>query len=171
MNARSLALPAQLADLRAQARERWRSLPSRERFALGLALLLIAVFVVWSITVRPAWRMLQEAPAQLDRLDAQLQQMQRLAAESKTLRGAVPVSAAQASLALNSATERLGGQARIAIQGERATLTFNSVPAEALRAWLGEARSAARVQVIEVRLARSAQGYSGSVVVVLGGGS
>ncbi|WP_372527529.1 type II secretion system protein GspM [Piscinibacter sp.] len=171
MNERSYALPPALAGLRAQARERWRAFAPRERLALGAAFVLIGGFIVWSIAVQPAARTLREAPAQLDRLDAQLQQMQRLAAESKTLRGAAPVSTAQAAAALKSATERLGDKGRILLQGDRATLTLNGVQADALRAWLSEARGAAHARAVDVQLARSAQGYSGTVVVSFGGGS
>jgi len=171
MNGPSFTLPPALARLRAQAGERWRAFAPRERLAIGAALALIGVYLVWAIAVQPAWRTLREAPAQLDRLDAQLQQMQRLAAESKTLRGAAPVPPGQAAVALKSATERLGEQGRIVLQGDRATLTLNGVQGEALRAWLSEARSAAHARALDVQLTRSAQGYAGSVVVSLGGGS
>ncbi|HJW12347.1 MAG TPA: type II secretion system protein GspM, partial [Albitalea sp.] len=103
-----------------QALERWRAFAPRERLALGAALILIGVFIVWSIAVQPALRTLREAPVQIDRLDIQLQQMQRLAAESKTLRGAAPVSPGQAAVALKSATERLGDKGRLLMQGDRA---------------------------------------------------
>ena len=170
MNGRMI-LPAPLASLRAQTREGWRAFAPRERAAMRLAFLLVGVFVVWSIAVQPAWRTLREAPAQLDQLDMQLQQMQRLAAEARTLRGAVPVSTAQAAAALKSATERLGDQGRITFQGDRATLIVNGAQGETLRAWLAEARSAAHVRPIDVQLTRSAQGYSGSVIVSFGAGS
>ena len=38
-----------------------------------------------------------------------------------------------------------------------------------LAAWLAEVRSAARARVVEATLTRGPQGYSGSVVVALGG--
>jgi general secretion pathway protein M len=169
MSPRGFALPPQLAGLRRQVRERWRAFAPRERAALATALVLIGVFIVWSIAVQPALRTAQQAPAQLDRLDAQLQQMQRLAAESKSLRGAVPVSPAQAAAVLQSATQQLGPQGRITIQGDRATLSVTGVQANVLRAWLSEARSAARARAVDVQLARSAQGYTGTIVVTLGG--
>jgi general secretion pathway protein M len=171
MNGSGFTVPPALASLRDQAVERWRAFAPRERLAIGAALALIGVYLVWAIAVQPAWRTLREAPAQLDRLDAQLQQMQRLAAESKTLRGTAPVSPGQAAVALKSATERLGEQGRIVMQGDRATLTLTGVQGDALRAWLSEARSAAHARALDVQLTRSTQGYAGSVVVSLGGGS
>lgn len=165
------ALPPPLAGLRAQARERWRALAPRERLALGAAFALVGIFVAWSVAVQPALRTLREAPARLDQLEAQLQQMQRLAAESKTLKGAAVVSPAQAAVTLKSATDRLGDKASLLMHGDRATLTVTGVQADALRAWLIEARSVAHARAIDVRLARSAQGYAGTVVVSYGGGS
>jgi general secretion pathway protein M len=111
---------------------------------------------------------LRAAPAQLDQLESQLQGMQRLAAEAQELRAAAPVSTAQAAEALQSATTRLGGTAKIALQGERATLTLTGTPPEALRNWLIEARSAARARPIEAQLMQAPSGYSGSLIVSLG---
>ncbi|HJV96458.1 MAG TPA: type II secretion system protein M, partial [Albitalea sp.] len=66
---------------------------------------------------------------------------------------------------------RLGDKGRLLMQGDRATLTLTGVQADALRAWLSEARSAAHARAVDVQLSRSAQGYSGTVVVSLGGTS
>jgi general secretion pathway protein M len=162
-------VPAPLAALGTEAKSRWRSLQMRERIGIALAIGAVVLWLLWLIAVAPAWRTLRDAPAQIDALDAQLQNMQRLAAESRDLRGAAPVSAGQSVLALNSATERLGPAARIAMQGDRATLTLNGVSAERLRSWLAEARSGARARPIDVQLTRSPQGYAGTVIVILAG--
>jgi general secretion pathway protein M len=171
MSTKTLALPPQLAGLRAQAQTFWRARAPRERLILGTAMLVIGVAIVWLIAVQPALRSVREAPAQLDQLDMQLQQMQRLALESKTLRDPVQIPPGQAASALKAATERLGDAARLAIQGDRATLTVTGVPGTALRAWLGEARSAAHARAIDVQLLRNPQGYAGSVIVSFGAGS
>jgi general secretion pathway protein M len=121
--------------------------------------------------VQPAWRTLREAPAQLDRLEAQLQQLQRLAAESQSLKGAAPVTSAQAGLALKAASDRLGDKGRLTLLGDRATLTVNGIDTESLRGWLQEARGAARVRPVEAQLTRGASGYNGTIVVTLGGGN
>jgi general secretion pathway protein M len=170
MNARKLALPPSLAQWGERTRTWWRSRAPRERLALALTGAVLAVFLVWLIFIQPAWRVLRETPARLDALDAQLQQMQRLAAESQGLRGVAAVSPAQAAAALKAATDRLGDKGRLSMQGERASLTLNGVPPEALRAWLLEARSAARIRPSEAQLTRGAQGYSGTIVVMLASG-
>lgn len=157
----------------AQARQRgaawWSRLALRERRLLGAMLAVVGSAVIWLVLIQPAWRTVRAAPATLDQLDAQLQQTQRVAAESLTYSSATPVSVAQASLALQAATEQLGEQARVVMQGDRATLTLTGVDSEDLQGWLTEARSAARARPIEAQLTRSPQGYSGTLVVQLAG--
>ena len=156
-----------LASLREQAGAWWLARTPRERQAVATVAIVLGLFVGWSLLVQPALRIVRAAPAQLDVLEAQYQQMHRVAAESVALRGAARVSPAQAALALKSATDRLGDKGKITQQGDRATLTLNGVSPEALRAWLNEARSAARARPVEAQLVRATAGYSGSLVVNL----
>jgi general secretion pathway protein M len=72
---------------------------------------------------------------------------------------------------LRAATERLGGKGKIAIQGDRATLSFTAVPFAGLRTWLGEARSGARARPVEAQLLKASGGYSGSISLTLPGAS
>ena len=76
------------ASLREQALVWWRARSLRERQSLGLVGVVLIGFFVWSALVAPALQTVREAPAQLDALDAQYQQMQRVVAESASLRGA-----------------------------------------------------------------------------------
>ena len=132
----------------------------------------IGLFIVWSLFVQPAWRTAREAPAQLDALEAQLQQMQRVAAESRGLRSTAPVGSAQAGIALKAASDRLGDKARLNLQNDRAILTLTGgVTPEALRAWLSEARAGARARPIEAQLQRGPNGYTGTLTVSFGGAS
>lgn len=169
MNA--LATHAGLAQARQQARDYWRARAPRERRLLIGGGIALAVLLVWWIAIQPAWNTLRETPAQLDALESQLQQLQRLAAESQSLRGTAPVGTAQAGLALKAATDRLGDKARLTLLGDRATLTLNGIGTEALRGWLLEARSAARVRPVDAQLTRGAQGYSGTITVAFATGS
>ena len=166
-----MALPDSpaLTAARSQLAARWHALAPRERRVLGIGLALLAVAFVWWIAVQPAWRVLSDTPAQIDKLDAQLQQMQRLAAESKELRGAPAVTPEQSGAALKAATDRLGDRGRLMLQGDRATLTLMGVDSARLRSWLAEARSGARARPIEAQLSRGPQGYQGTLVVALGG--
>ena len=162
-----LALPAGLAAARDQWRMRWNRLARRERRLVTTALTVIGAVLLWMLAVQPALRTLRDTPVQLDAVELQLQQMQRQAAESRELRKLPTVKPAQAEAALRGATERLGANARITLQGDRATLTLSGVPGEALAAWLGEVRSAARARPDEVKLSRGPNGYSGSVLLSL----
>ena len=172
MNATSAAPPASATSgLGAQADQFWRSRAPRERLAMLAMSAALALLAVWLVAVQPAWRTLRDAPAQLDVLDEQLHRMQLTATEVRMLRGASPVSPAQAATALRAATERLGDRAKLSVQGDRATLTLSGVSSEDLRAWLNEARSAARARPVEGQLLRAAQGYNGTLALTLGGTS
>jgi len=162
-------LSARGGSLRQQAEGWWRGRTPRERQAVIVIVLVLVLFAVWSLFVQPALRTTREAPLQLDRLDAQYQQMQRVATEATALRGASRVSPTQAAAALKAATDRLGSSAKLALQGDRATLTLNGVNAEALRAWLNEARSGARARPTDAQLTRGASGYSGTIGLTIGG--
>ena len=59
-------------------RARWQALGARERRGLAVAAWVLGLFLLWALAIAPAWRTVRAAPAQLDRLDAQLQQMQHL---------------------------------------------------------------------------------------------
>ncbi|MDP2005901.1 MAG: type II secretion system protein GspM [Rubrivivax sp.] len=160
---------ARLAAAWAPLQTRWRALPGRERRLVSLALAVLAVGALWLAAMQPALQTLRTAPAALDAAEAQLQAMQRLAAEAGELRATPPVNAEQANAALQAATTRLGEQARLSLQGDRAVLTLNGVGTGALRDWLAEARSGARARPVEASLMRGAQGYSGTLVLAIGG--
>jgi len=167
----SPSLPPALNDARQQAGRFWQSRAPRERQLIVVMAVAVGTLLVWLTLLQPALRTLREAPIDLDRLDQQMQQMQLAAGEMQTLRAASPVPAEQAATALRAATAQLGERAKLAIQGDRATLTFTGVPADALRAFLGEARSAARARPMEAQLVKAATGYSGSLTLSLGGAS
>ena len=167
----SATLPPALTDARQQAGRFWQARAPRERQLIVVMSIAVGALIVWLTLIQPALRTLHEAPIDLDRLDQQMQQMQLAAGEMQTLRAASPVPSEQAATALRAATAQLGEKAKLAIQGDRATLSFTGIPAEALRAWLGEARSAARARPMEAQLVKAATGYSGSITVSLGGAS
>jgi general secretion pathway protein M len=161
------SLPEPLVRARAQARERWAALPAQQRLLASVAIGVLVFALVWSIAVQPALNTLRTAPADIARLDAELQQMQRFAAETRELRAAPPVSGPQSVAALRAASERLGGAARLTLVGDRATLTLTAVEASAITTWLTEVRAGARARVIEAQLSRSGTGYTGSIVLAV----
>jgi general secretion pathway protein M len=160
---------AALGALRTRASAWWRSLAVREQRWLLVATAVLGLALLWWLAVQPAWRTVARAPAERALLDAQWQAMRALATEAEALRAAPPVNAEQAATALRAATARLGDKGRLALQGDRAVLTLTGVSAQPLTAWLAEARSGARAQPLEAKLAQAAQGYSGTLVLAVGG--
>jgi general secretion pathway protein M len=149
---------------------RWQALGVRERSALQIAGVIFLAMLIWTIGIRPAWRTLTQAPVQLETLELQLQDMQRLAEEARELREAPTVPAAQAAEALQAASSHLGSGVKLSISGDRATLTFDGLNTEQLQGWLGEVRSAARARPVEAQMQRSPKGYAGTIVLTLNGG-
>jgi general secretion pathway protein M len=170
MNRARLALPPQLSAWQGALLARWQAFAPRERRLVAVGGGVLMLFLAWLLFVQPALRTVREAPARIDQLDAQLQHMQRLAAEGRELRNTAPMPAAQAAIVLKASTERLGERARLSVQGDRAVLTLNGVSGEQLRSWLAEARSGARARPVEAQLSRGPQGYTGTLVVSLGTG-
>jgi general secretion pathway protein M len=169
MTASARAARGALTAWAAPWRARWQALAARERRLVALAAAVVAAFALWSVAVAPAWRTVRDAPAELERLERQWQEMQRLAAEARELRATPPLPPGQAAAALEASTQRLGTAARLVVAGDRATVTLNGVDGARLREWLNEVRSGARAQPVELQLTRGAQGYSGSVVLALPG--
>jgi general secretion pathway protein M len=155
-------------DMKAVLAQRWETLAPRERVMVAAMGGALAFLLVWMIAVRPAWRTLEQAPAQRMQADLALLQLQALAAEAKQLRALPPVPQAQAEQVLKSATERLGGKAKLAVQSEKATLTLTGATGEDLRQWLVEARGGAHARPVEATLTRAGDGYNGTLVVAIG---
>ena len=167
----AITLPPALADARSELGRFWQARAPRERQLMAAMGIAIGVLIVWLIAIQPALRTLRETPAELARLDEQMQQMTLAANEMETLRSASPVPTEQAVIALRAATASLGDKAKLNVQGDRATMTFAGIPSDALRAWLGEARSAARARPLEAQMVKAASGYTGSITVGIGGGA
>ncbi len=165
----SEGLAAQFRQARAQAQAQWQALGERERLAVVAVGGLLSLLLAWSLLLAPALRTLKTAPAELEKLELQLQQMQAQSQEAKALRAAPPVPPDQAQAALKASVEHLGAAARLSLTGDRAVVSLTSVAPELLQGWLGEVRAAARARPIEAQLTRGPKGYSGTLVLSLGG--
>jgi len=159
-----------LATALAPLQARLQTLNPRERALVSAMLAALGLLLLWMVFIRPVWKTWREVPAQAEVLEAQWLQMQRLASEAQQLKGQSPITAAQATEALQAATQRLGAVGQLAIVGDRATLTLKAASPDQLRSWLGEARQGARTRPIELQLQRDSTGhFSGRVVVALPG--
>jgi general secretion pathway protein M len=147
----------------------WRTLQARERLGLTLAAAAVGLALLWTLAIQPAWRTLASAPARLDQLDAELAAMQQLAFEARAGAAQAPMTAAQSAAALSAAAARLGPQARLTPQGDRAVLMLDRANRRAVQEFLAEARASARARVIEARLQAGPDGLAGTLVLALGG--
>jgi len=157
-----------LTDTRNQLLARYAKLDARERQMVVVIGVAVTFLIVWLALVRPAWNTLDAAPALRDQADTQLLQMQAIGNEAKQLRALPPVPPSVAEQVLKSATDELGGKAKISMQDSRATLSVTGINGEELRKWLVQARGGARARPIEANLTRAGDGYNGTLVVAIG---
>lgn len=154
--------------LRQRLQARWNEVSRREQRLLLAALALILGALLWWLGLAPALATLRSADKQHQLLGAQLQQMQRLQAQAKTLQAQPRLALDEARRLLESSVKPLGATAQLAVTGERVTLTLKGVPADALAQWLAQARLNARAVPSEARLARNAAGnWDGTLVLYL----
>ena len=148
---------------------RWRSVPPREQRLVLLAGGLIGLALLWWLALAPALKVLKAAPAQHRALDAQLQHMQRLQAQARSLQSQPVLSNDAALLALEAALKPLGTAAQMNVQLDRASVTFKAVSSEALAQWLATVRQNAHTAPAEAHLVRNpAGGWDGTLVLNLG---
>ncbi|MEI7538049.1 MAG: type II secretion system protein GspM [Comamonadaceae bacterium] len=148
--------------------ERWQALARRERqWLLGAGLLVLAA-LVWWLAIAPALLTLRSAASQRSLLDAQLQQMQSLQGQAKALQAQPRIAVDEARRLLDASVKAFGATAQLQMAGERATVTFKGVSADALAQWLLQVRLNVRTVPSEARLLRGANGsWDGTVTLNL----
>lgn len=146
-------------------------LAPRERKMLTLLGYTLLLALLWYAALAPAWQTWRSSKAAHAKLDAELAQMQTLAAEAKALQ-AIPAKSATQSKAWLEASVKQLGKATLTLQGGRAQINFNQATPEQLTAWLIEARTTAALRPIEAHWKRLEDGKSalwdGVVVFELG---
>jgi general secretion pathway protein M len=153
----------------AALRARWLTLATREKVLVAAAAVLVLFVLVWLMAVRPALGVLRISDREHRELDAQLQQMMVLQQQARTLQSQPKLGHDEALRLLEtSLRERIGTSARLAVNGNRATITLTGTPADVLARWLTQARVDARALPSEARLSRNAAGlWEGTIVVSL----
>ena len=154
-----MSLTTTLEPLRA----RWAGLPGREKNGIRLAALLVLLFALWQLSVKPALATLRTADVQARALGAQMQAMQAMQLQAQAVQKQPALGFDEAVRALSAATKQtLGASAQLVVAGERASITVKDASPDALAEWLAQARLNARSALIEARLVRGAT--SGSPV-------
>lgn len=150
-------------------RARWAALAAREKVMVGSAAAVIVVAIVWLALVGPALSTLRTADAQRRTLDGQLQRMAALKAQAQAMQSQPKQGREEALRQLELATrQRLGTSARLAVSGDRVTVTLTATPADALAQWLAQARTAAHALPEQAHLVRNNTGaWDGSLVLAL----
>jgi general secretion pathway protein M len=139
------------------AQARWQALGSRERLGLGLAGVLVLAMLLWQLFIAAALTTLRSADAQMRTLDDQLQHMQVLANQAKTLQSQPALGFDEALRALTLATQQtLGNTANLTVSADQARVTLKDASADNLARWLAQARLNARSLPLEARLSKSA---------------
>jgi general secretion pathway protein M len=148
---------------------RWELMAPREKTLVAGAAALVALALLWWIAIAPALGTLRSADQQHRLLDAQLQRVLGLQAQAQGLQ-AQPRQSHDEALRLLEASvrQRLGTTARIAVSGDRVTITLSGAAPDALAQWLTQARVNARALPSEARLNRNAAGqWDGTLVLAL----
>jgi general secretion pathway protein M len=160
---------AQLESVVAQLRARWAAFAPREKLLLAAAGAVILLAIVWMLFIGPALSTLRTAETQRRTLDAQLQRMAALKSQATALQSQPKQGREEALRQLELATrQRLGTSGRLAVAGDRVTVTLTATPADALAQWLSQARAAAHALPAEAHLVRNATGsWDGSLVLAL----
>lgn len=154
---------------RAALQARWEALAPREKLMVASAAALVAFAAVWWIAFAPALSVLRGAESQHRTLDAQRQQMIRLAAQARAMQAQPRQGHDEAMRQLDVAIrQHLGTNSRYSVAGERVTVTLTGVPSETLAQWLAQARVNARALPAEARLNRNAAGlWEGTLLLTL----
>ena len=163
------AVPSPLSFLQRLSTQ-WQGFAPREKTLISAALAVVVAALLWWVAVAPALAVLKTAQTQRSALDAQLQQMQTLQAQAKSLQALPRVKSADAARALEALVkQRFGATAQLSLAGNQATVTLSNTGADALAQFLGQARAQANAVPSQARLRRSGnlQAWDGTLVLQL----
>jgi general secretion pathway protein M len=150
-------------------RARWDALVPRERMLVAGAVTLVVLLLAWFVLLSPALVTLRSAATERTALDAQLQRMLGLQAQAQQMQSQPKLSHDEAARQLEtSVRQRLAATGRVAVTGDRATVTLTGTPPDVLAQWLAQARANAHVLPAEAHLNRNASSqWEGSLVLTL----
>ncbi len=144
--------PNPLQTASAPLRAAWAQRSARERQLLTLAAVVLALAGLWRIALAPALHTWHEAPARQATLDRQTAQMLALQAQAQSLKKPSAISRADAVRWLERNLSALGADAKLSLQGERATVSLQAAPADGLAQWLRQAREQAQALPVQAQI-------------------
>ena len=149
----------------------WLRASAREQVALRIAATLLVLALVWWVGLQPALKTLKNARTQAPVVRAQYEQMLQLQAQAAALRAQVQQPVSDPKAVLQDSISTLEKNARVALAGERATVSFKQARPADLALWLEQLRLKAHSSVLEMHMTQAAGLWSGSVLVQLPSGA
>jgi general secretion pathway protein M len=149
----------------------WLHASAREQVALRIAATLVLLALVWWVGLQPALKTLKNARTQAPVVRAQYEQMLQLQAQAAALRAQVQQPVSDPKAVLQDSISTLEKNARVALAGERATVSFKQARPADLALWLEQLRLKAHSSVLEMHMTQAAGLWSGSVLVQLPSGA
>lgn len=156
-----------MQSLRAAWQARWSQASAREQTLVRIAISVLLLAALWFIALRPAWVGLKAARAQAPVVRAQYEQVLQLQAQANALRAQASGAPIDGAAVLQSALSGLEKNARMAVQAERATVSFKDAKPEALARFLEQARLTAHASTQEMHLSQTGGLWTGKLVLLL----
>lgn len=146
----------------------WRLRAPREQTLLAASLALVLLALLWMLALAPALKTLRQHDARVTSLQTELARMQALEVQARQLQATSAPGGDSAQQALQTQTSSLlGKQAELSLRLGGANATLRAVSPLALGRWLAAIRTEARAKVVQARLQRTPEGWSGSIQLSL----
>jgi general secretion pathway protein M len=152
-------------------KEYWLRASAREQVAMRIAATLVLLALFWWVGLQPPLKALKNARTQAPVVRAQYEQMLQLQAQAAAMRTQVQQPVSDPKAALQESISTIEKNARVALAGERATVSFKQARPADLALWLEQVRLKAHSSVLEMHISQAAGLWSGSVVVQLPSGA
>ena len=149
----------------------WLRASAREQVALRIAATVVLLALVWWVGLQPAFKTLKNARTQAPVVRAQYEQMLQLQAQAAALHAQAQQPVSDPKAVLQDSISALEKNARVALVGERATVSFKQARPADLALWLEQLRLKAHSSVLEMHITQAAGLWSGSVLVQLPSGA
>jgi general secretion pathway protein M len=145
----------------------WLRASAREQVAMRIAATLVLLALFWWVGLQPALKALKNARTQGPVVRAQYEQMLQLQAQAVGMQAQVQQPVSDPKAALQESIGTLEKNARVALAGERATVSFKQAAPADLALWLEQVRLKAHSSVLEMHISQTGGLWSGSIVVQL----
>lgn len=153
---------------RVALQSRWQASSRREQGLVLSAIAVVGVALLWWVALAPALAVLKTADVLRQSQDVELQHMQRLQQQARTLMALPTRNEIEARRALEGSLKILGESAGLGTQMDRLVITLKGVQAQPLVQWLANVRQNVQLVPHEARLKRNPAGsWDGTVVFVI----